>query len=221
MDIFSLANGRVNRITRWFRINEGTTDHANIPSVTLSGDWVIEFDCLASDALSANSIIGTTGTTNNSIFVSANNLSVRDSSGATVTTSGAVFASNQINNCRIVKLSGVIDIYINGVLSGTGASTSSITLSQLYVRNTTNFPLSGIIANLSIVDAGTLVRLYPINESSGATIIDEVSGQNGTIAVGSNDDRGLFQEVSRGGNWQGSGLTVPPWASVNQILVVA
>jgi len=33
-------------------------------------------------------------------------------------------------------------------------------------------------------------------------------------------DCGLFQEVSRGGNWQGSGLTVPPWASATQVLAV-
>ena len=222
MDIFDIANARVNRITRWFRVNDGVK-HATIPLITLTGDFEIDF--LISDAnaglaggftvilgLSADNSDYFTITGAGALRLTADTVSVQSADG--------VISDTDLNRIKITRASNTVTIFLNGVSVASGTISTNISFDFLYRRSGGQY-FAGTIANLTVIDNGSLIRNYPINEPSGTTIFDEVSGQDGTIVIGSNDDRGLFQEASKGGDWQGSGLTVPPWASVSQILVVA
>ncbi|MGB2265097.1 MAG: hypothetical protein ACPH3C_07915, partial [Glaciecola sp.] len=160
-------------VQREFRTNEGNDDFATIPEVTLSGDFVIEFDCLIADASSANVIIGNSAGISNSIFVTSNDLSVRDSDGITVFTSGDVFSSNVINNVKVVVVGSIVEIFINGVSEKTGSVTGTFTFDQVYARQNGSIPMGGILANLKIYDVGTLIRNYPIND--GKNILANVA----------------------------------------------
>jgi len=224
MGIFDIANARANRITRYFRRNEGTTDYASIPGVTLAGDFEIRLSLHPDLSSNVFRVFGNSSGFNSRLTILTDgsiNFRTESGSGAELTSSAGAVDSNKFSVIKITSVSNIVTILVNGVGVASGnAGAGNMIIDQLY-RQGSNNESQGVLSDFSIIDAGTLVRNYPINESSGTTIFDEVSGQNGTIIDGSNDDRGLFQEVARGGNWQGSGLTVPPWASVSQILVVA
>jgi len=219
MGAYDLTN-RTHRITRYFRRNEADADYATIPSIALTDDFEIGIFSSLQTMAAAAVLIGDAA---NLAWLRINadgSVQVKGAGNSSISPTGIV-ADDKVFRLYSFKRAGSnIELRINGVLVHTFTNyTGSMTFDRIYQKASVNkFP--GIIANLSIVDAGTLVRLYPINEDSGTTIFDEVSGQNGTIIAGSDDDRGLFQEVSRKGNWQGSGLTVPPWASASQILTV-
>tara|TARA_R110000824_G_scaffold392926_1_gene591619 strand:+ start:498 stop:1820 length:1323 start_codon:yes stop_codon:yes gene_type:complete len=151
---------------RFFRRNEGTTDYATIPTVTLSGDFVIEFDALAVDAGVAGVLVGSGANTNNNIFISSRDISIRDNNGTTISTSGDVFPSQVLNHVRVQKVGSALDITVNGVTSGSGTSTGSFIVDQLYTRLSGLLSLSGILANLRIYDNGTLIRDYPLDDNT-------------------------------------------------------
>jgi len=214
MDIFSLANGRVNRITRYFRRNEGTTDYATIPAITLSGDFSGSVDFSTTTTGSATILDGSALDNANILIDILGTGSVRiqsrNSSGiqqGVISVAGS-FNDGAIHTADFSLVGTTASLSIDG---GTPVTTNwgsydTANIANLYRRPNGSNIFPGIIANLRIIDAGTLVRSYPINEPSGTAIFDEVSGQDGTIVNGSDDDRGLFQEVSRGGDWLGQEL---------------
>jgi len=233
MGAYDLTN-RVNRITRYMRMNEGNTDYATLPAIDLQGDWEIGFKLITSTSSGGTAVCVNINTADASEYIS---LSVAFgkmkvvSAGLTPGQSTASVNDNVLHDIKVTLVGSLFSVFIDGALDYTTTHVAPSKLGRtygvnVYAQSTTTAGaktdlLDGVISDLYFNDAGTLERTYPINESSGTTLVDEVSGQNGTIVSGSDDDRGLFQEVARGGNWQGSGLTVPPWASASQILPVA
>ena len=213
---------------RYFRRNEGTTDYATIPSVTLSGDFV--FSLLISTnvdtALTGGYITSSASSSSFRLAVWQNTIII-----GVVGSDVAIFSASGIDFSLLAEIvlsraGSVFSCSVGGVaLSQTGGAGSSLslTIDSMYKAwgEVTSVPnWSGILANLRIYDAGTLVRDYPLDDNS-ATLIDAANGQDGSVVNGAADDWGLFHQVVRGGKWQGIGLTVPPWASANQILEVS
>ena len=151
---------------RYFRRNEGTTDYATIPEVTLAGDFVIEFDVLSDNDDNAYMILGNNGGTQNCIFITNNDISVRDNSGSTVFSNGDYLQPLEVHSVKITKIDGVVEIFIDGVSRGGGASSASYIFNMLYTRQAGVFILPGILANLKIWDNGTLIRDYPLDDNS-------------------------------------------------------
>jgi hypothetical protein len=191
-------------VTRYFRRNEGSTDYATIPTVTLSGDFVIEFDALADDADVSGAFVGYGANTNNNVFISGRDISIRDNNSDTVSTTGDAFSSSIFNHVMIQKVGANVNITINGVLSGSGTSSGSFITDQLCSRQNGSLSFSGIMANLKIYDAGVLVRDYPINDNSN-TLKDLASGQDGSIVNGTADQWQPYQKQTTG-EWLGPEL---------------
>jgi len=166
MAIWEVLNNKAGNISRYYRRNEATTDYATIPEVTLAGDFVIEFDVLSDNDDNAYMILGNNGGTQNCIFITNNDISVRDNSGSTVFSNGDYLQPLEVHSVKITKIDGVVEIFIDGVSRGGGASSSSYIFNMLYTRQAGVFILPGILANLKIWDNGTLIRDYPLDDNS-------------------------------------------------------
>lgn len=184
---------------RYLRRNEGTTDYATIPTVTLAGDFVIEFD------------LSTTSITNSAILGSASSIDitmlstgfVRIADGVAAVTSNIIVNDGVIHRVKLARVSGLVSFYVDGVPAGSGVAAASLTFEQMYRDVTTNY-LSGILANLKIWDNGTLIRDYPLDDNS-TDLRELVSGQNGTGVNFTPDQWGLFQQQATG-EWLGQEL---------------
>jgi hypothetical protein len=189
--------------TRYFRRNEGTTDYATIPEVTLAGDFAIEFDVLSDNDDNAYMILGNNGGTQNCIFITNNDISVRDNSGSTVFSNGDYLQPQEFHHVKIIKASSVVEIFIDGVSRGGGASSSSYIFNMLYTRQSGVFILPGILANLKIWDNGTPIRDYKLNDNSdilanSATVLGEEEVVNGDFSNASNWALGDGWSISNG-----------------------
>ena len=192
--------------TRYFRRNEGTTDYATIPEVTLAGDFVIELNGLATSVghlLSSRS-------SNNFRFAVFNSTMIVGINGSEVIFDASSVDFSVLNSIMLTRVGSDIGCRVNNVqltqTSGTGSS-DAIAIDSIYQRwgQSTGVPVwSGIIANLRISDDGTLARDYPIGDNSD-TLVDRVSGQNGTVINGNADDWGLFNEQATG-EWLGGNV---------------
>ena len=152
---------------RYFRRNEGTTDYATIPEVTLAGDFVIEFDFLSA-AVSVNQNIINFGD-----FLIRIQADTQINVWGSVDFSPAVFVvpelGAQIHNIRIFgnTNSTSITLYLDGVLIGTADGGSAPVFSGSWLLfQWVNTHFKGILANLKIYDNGTLIRDYPLDDNS-------------------------------------------------------
>lgn len=164
---------------RYFRRNEGSTDYATIPEVTLAGDWEFSVDFYR---------FGDSG----GRFIFANYDSVSGSYGLNLYSSGDYSAGagqltlfsfsgtptitglskNTFYSVRYKSVGGFVSAYLNGVLFDEGivvapAGISSANQAAVWgIPQGSGFRLEGILANLKIYDAGTLVRDYPLDDNS-------------------------------------------------------
>lgn len=219
--------------SRYFRRNEGTTDAYEMGARLIPdplNHFDVEFQVLGDVDISgvfvAQMTSSTTGSREFQLYNNGGAVSLLLGGNETISTTTITagvwrFVFDGVN----------IEIFKNGasvetVVANVGASTEpNATFTVAARHNGTNstygFHYAGTIANVKVRDgSGNIVNSYPINDNSN-DIADEVGGQDGVVINPSPDDWGLFQEVERQGNWQGSNLEVPPWDSVNQILVVA
>ena len=195
-------------VQRYFRRNEGSTDYATIPTVTLSGDFAIEFDVLVSDFGGVRAFLGDVLSTATSYVAITENTGhpLIKIGGVTQTYEALTFALNEMNKIKITRIGGVSKVTLNGVSQSKSASPIPDSFSQLFGTGGARFLMKGILSNLKIYDNGTLVRHYPMNDN-GNTLIDLAGGQNGTIINGNADDWGLFDETADG-DWLGQELVV-------------
>jgi hypothetical protein len=209
-------------VQRYFRRNEGTTDYATIPTVTLSGDFVIECDFTFNGA--SNSKI--MGHTSNSVgglwgIDMDGDVVVRHSNGWYSLGIVPNLVAGTLYKARLFRANGVIGSSISGVSApSTTEFSGDWIISQLCrAFGSGNYEyLAGILANLKIYDNGTLVRDYPLDDNS-STLRERVSGQDGSIINATADQWGLFKEEPI--LWKGQSLDVPPWDSVDQELLKA
>jgi hypothetical protein len=201
---------------RYFRRNEGSTDYATIPEVTLAGDFSgsIEFSTVLASGI--DTLISGPVKNNSSLVldvgVSAVRLLAYNSTGQLLPiveingsfNDGAIHTANFSLSGSTASLS--VD---SGAPQTAGWSASDVlNISNLYRRQDGSNTLAGILANLKIYDNGTLIRDYPLNDNS-STIRDKANGQNGTIINGNADDWGLFDKQADG-DWLGQELVAQP-----------
>jgi len=207
--------------TRYFRRNEGTTDYATIPAVTLAGDFVFSVDILRSGTNTGGQFIFTARNSASGSY-GLNLYSSGDWANGTGTISVFGFsgfpAISSLSTDKLYSIkvaytasTGVLEMYSNNVLEFTGISSPPSGLATadtmaIYGAPQGGFRLYGIVANLKIYDNGTLVRDYPINDNS-STIRDLANGQDGTIINGNAADWGLFDKQADG-DWLGQELVV-------------
>ncbi len=158
-----------------------SSQHFNIPTVTLTGDFEITFLQQSTFAGSFKTVLGNSGDISMRVTVDAVDEVTVKIADVNVSTSGANLADGKIHSIIVKRTSGTTTITVDGVALGSGAQASSFVINQIGVAASIN-RYDGVIANLSIKDAGTLIRSYAINEdlSTTSTIVDSISGQDGT-----------------------------------------
>jgi len=194
-----LVSAIIEAQSRYFNFFDGVQEYVQLAQpVTLSGDFEIEFDALSRSASAPNMVLGNSADNNNNgIFINANDVFARDSTGNTTFTDGDVFTSNILRHVRIVKIGTSVTIFVNGSQSGSGTSSAPFVLDLLCARKSiVEFVLDGIIANVRITDNGTLIHNWSINDNSNV-IADSVGSNNGTL-VNPSGGWGLFDKQSDG-----------------------
>jgi hypothetical protein len=162
-------------VSRYFHRNEGSTDHATIPTVTLAGDFLGGFDFTTTSA-TLQSFIGRNDTDN------TNQLTVE------ITTAGQIrfYCYNSASQLQTIVSSigsGYNDGKVHLVEFSLVGTTATLTIDHADVSSeqwlgfdTVSFNtlyshrgsrnLTGILANLEIEADGTLIRDYPLNDNS-------------------------------------------------------
>ena len=180
---------------RYFRRNEGTTDYATIPEVTLSGAFRIPI--LMSYALGTEARpYGNSTGFDNEFKVSGDGLTVsfKINAGAfRIVTLDNPITTTHLNTVEFVRdNSNVCSIEINGVTqSATSINAGDFVIDQIYRAATTKHH-DGILANLKIYDNGTLIRDYPLDDNSDilrdrATVLGSQLIINGDFSNGTDD----------------------------------
>lgn len=196
--------------TRYFRRNEGSTDYATIPEVTLAGVARLSLEFTSERLSGFRSLIAPTYASDGiSLFIHNGNLFFKTSVGY-VGEQGVVasdVADGKLHKVSILINGDVFSVYVNDspaiIFTRAGVLRN---ISRLYKAEANAAPHAGILANLKIYDNGTLIRHYPLNDNSN-TLIDLANGQNGTVINGNADDWGLFGK-QQNGDWLGQELVV-------------
>jgi len=225
MAIFEVLNNQQSYFNRYFRRNVGDDDYATIPEVTLAGDFVIEFDFYLSSESNDGFLFSGAGAKALEIYKDGEGLNgtIALFYGGLKLGNTAVLTQNAFNSLKLRRVGSVATIESGiGAVLLTVAISGDCVIDTIYARNgTSTFNLNGILANLKIYDNGTLIRNYPLNEPKGTSIIYDIAGgNNGAIVNGDDEDKGLFTKQANG-DWKGNDLDVPPWDSVDQVLVTA
>jgi hypothetical protein len=203
---------------RYYRYNEGTTDYATIPVITMSSDVVIEFNVNAPPQ-GDNNVVSFRNTNSFNTFGLASGRVVNGSTAklrifsnaipvVDAATSMDVFDNTEhtvrfeytasTNSCRVL-VDGVVGITPRTL----GYNFAQSDLLTLWRDVTSGDEMAGVISDLKIYDGGVLVRNYPIDDNSD-TLTDTVSGADGTVINGTSDQWYLDGKV--GGDWLGEEL---------------
>ena len=157
---------------RYFRRNEGSTDYATIPEVTLAGDFVIEFDVLVTG--DGDRILGTSSVVDGRFFArlvegsgSEIQIGVIGSFAESIQTPIGFISQNVLSKISISRTGTSVTIrnITNGeVFTDSDFTSTPFVISKAFGHLSNN--MQGILANLKIYDNGTLIRDYPLNDNS-------------------------------------------------------
>jgi len=216
---------------RFFRRNEGTTDYATAPDVTLNDDRTFKFVISTTEGSGDRTILSLFTDTIGEFF----QIGIR-SGNLKVFTDGDTTGQGSINLADGKLHRVVLNVGINGSITSTidGISDYSVTHTTpskllgtfhmvIYAKQdidagSVSANIEAIVADIGISENSTPIRGYAIDDNSD-TIKDSIGGFDGTVINGNVDDWGLFYRD--GNKFVGDGLEVPPWDSVNQELIIA
>tara|TARA_R110002033_G_scaffold170862_2_gene214563 strand:+ start:6119 stop:6814 length:696 start_codon:yes stop_codon:yes gene_type:complete len=219
----SLVKTRLSSVIERYFARNSSTRYATIPAVTLARDFVIEVDISTTDG-DHNLLTGAYAAPAFRLAIYNDTIRVDVDGGQKASFDIAGIDLTLFHKLVLTRVNGDFSCSLSGVnltpIITTGFS-SIINISYIYNKfNGSGIPIfKGVLANLKIWDNGTLVRNYPINDNS-STIRDLANGQDGTIINGNASDWGLFDKQANG-DWLGNSLAVPPWDSIDQVLVKA
>jgi hypothetical protein len=154
--------------TRYFRRNEGTTDYATIPEVTLVGDFVISADFWIASLTTTQGVVGkASGSSSDFIAVlnTSGNIRVKISTDSDINFTNLTASTTIKNTLLVVRTGTNLTVTLNGLSETLVCSTNSLTIDELYSIGQ-GFNFSGILANLKIWDNGTPIRDYKLNDNS-------------------------------------------------------
>lgn len=196
---------------RYFTTLDGLADYYTIPTVTLTGDFEIEFKVVLNNASDFAIFLG--NTTNSSYrfrLTTLGNVSIASNTG-TVTFTSPLTLDGKLRTIKVSLVGNDFKLYQDNVLldtvtDGTTAG-GQIVWTSIGVQNGLNH-FNGLISEVKIYDNSVttdLIRYYKIDENLalGTTIVDSGSdGSNGTaISISSSE---LF--TLEGNDWLGSEL---------------
>jgi len=151
---------------RYFRRNEGTTDYATIPEVTLAGDFVITFSAMLV-AGKTQTFMGSTGDTANFFSFFDNGTMInRLSSVQTTAVDVSSYMDNRFHTISMTRTGTLLDVSIDQVSVLSESNAGTFFFDTLYNNDQLQYGVQGILANLKIWDNGTLIRDYPLDDNS-------------------------------------------------------
>ena len=220
---------------RFFRHNEGGTDHIDGGEIDMSGTVEISMTFNTSDARNSRWLCGFHNSSTDDYFgiiIGKNGAGlVGFSSNARTPGQTTQSYDDGISHNLVATVdttSGQTLIYIDGALVSTSNYTAPAALTGLWDffignhKNSYASPLvggvEGVLSDTILSIGGVSVREYDI-ASNGDLIPDKTGNQDGTVINGNADDWGLFKETPT--SWEGQNLNVPPWDSVDQELIKA
>ena len=171
-----------NVVQRFFTdLSSVLTQHYTIPAWTATGDFtctsLIYFDGSGDLVVQGNSF-----NTNNRLLISGSGeASLRCGSGTTIFSGLGKVAPNTLHMIESGRVGSTGFVKLNGVQIASGNVGTATTTVNAVNQNGNNYG-SGIIADLSLTEAGGDNRSYAIDEdlSTTSTIVDSVGGQDGT-----------------------------------------
>lgn len=228
-EFFDIINNKsgASEVTRYFRLNEGTTDGYEvnvrlIPNPKVHFD--VEFKLLGAVGLGTLVAQNVSGTVANREF----HLQTLGASFAVVIGGGVTnFTEVATSGIWRLKFSGAdVDLIKNGAIVETvtptvGAATEASATTTMCMRHngsqsSHDFYYPGVMSDVVIRNSsGTPVNGYFINDN-GNTLVDNVGSADAAILNPNADDWGFFTEQPT--LWKGQSLVVPPWDSVDQEL---
>ena len=145
--------------------------HYIIPTVTLTGDFDVTVETALSTAV-AEVIVGDAANLT-WLRINANgSVQIKGAGVGQVSAAGLYIFDGKLQKNRVNRTGTTITWYINEVLVHTfpGTYSGDFIFDRLAQKAGVNF-LDGILANVAIDDAGTPVRLYPLDENFGETAV--------------------------------------------------
>lgn len=152
-------------------------------TATLDSDFDIEVDIL-NTSTSSMVILGDSTTGDNLLYTDSNALKIRIAAGSFVTIASGTISDGRLHRIRVTRISGIVTGYIDGV-AGTPAAISGSFLINAQGQRGNGLYWDGILANLKITKAGTL-------------IVDAKKDGDGTSNIIVNDAATLGAELSSG-----------------------
>ena len=235
MAILEVLNNKVDKVSRYLRLNSGGSDYYAIPDINTPSDYEIGFNINTTEVTESSLFAFFTASATeelrlvlNSSIGNAGALKLV-SAGVTPGAGTKVINDGLTHSIRLIKSGNVFTLIIDGVIDYTinhGNPTllaSSYSVVMMASKSLTSGGVAlnakGVMYDFEYINNGVLDRVYPINDN-GSVIIDTKNGQNGSVISGTVDDWGLFTKQGNG-DFNGISLEVPPWASASQSLPAA
>ena len=191
--------------SRYFRRNLGTIDYAQLSApVVLSADYDIKITSQlpAAGGYFLAKKASTDSTMRFGLTNAAQFFGIIDGGG----TIGPAHSADplDLNVILIQKRGSVVEVFVNGSSIGTGTSTQPFEFDSFYspyAGSTSTGYLTGVMADIEVISAGTLIHFWAIDDDSN-TLVDSIGGNNATVINGLASDWGLFTEQNNG-DWLG------------------
>ena len=156
-----------------------------IPTVTLPSHFDYSFSVYAPNTADFTTILSGLAPGGARVLRITSSGFIEATSGSMVLTGTVDIRDAKLHIIRVTRVGQAQTIYVDGVLDATSSSSSAlgdVIISDVGRRSNNSSYLTGILANLSIDDAGTPIRFYALDENFGITTVavDSISGQNGT-----------------------------------------
>ena len=151
-------------------------------TVTLTGDFEIEVDM---QTLSTATIIllGKSNNTQGYITVlTSGAIRAKPQGGNAIDTAGGLVNDGKLHKVKVTRVSGLITIIIDGITEATGISIGDMALDRIGTYASGLF-FDGIISDVKITDAGTLIHQWNLDEDFGvtSTAVDSVGSNDATV----------------------------------------
>ena len=210
------GGGGSSLIKRYFtELASAGSQYYTIPSVTLSGDFEIEFDVYKSSFATTDSVLATVAGASAdfiAIIASTGNIHVKtNGTGIGFLTNPLII--NKLNHVKVARVGGDITVTVNGIAETQTVGIADVTFDLIAAIGTPAF-FNGIVSNVKITDAGTLVRWYEIKETwaGASTTLNDRSGnaQHGTAVniTAADSQRYTFNGNASPNIWTGEDTTV-------------
>lgn len=203
------AANLVKAFERNYTTLDGVADYYTIPTVTLTGDFVLSTDVVINDISSIRAFAGLVSTSTNAWRLLTSGSSDLRIGNYLITFTTSFTISGKLSNVGIRKEGNNFILFQDDVdletITDATAGGNTFSFDSLGIRNGLNF-FKDVISNVLIYDAGTLIRYYKIDEDFSTTTVLK----NSATTLGS-------EEVTNG-DFSG-GVTIG-WTAITSALSV-